>query len=449
MRKISFVLILVVVLGCGVVGLACERHGGCNKKSVSSQSEDSQSNAEVVDSEKNRLESENIALKQTNELQKNNICSLNSAMTCIVAMVGILAVAISYVVFKNNKEYNKIRQEAQDALKVTRDTAREAEEELGKIKKRGEAVITEIAEKGNDEFNKIRERGEDELNKIREQGKDVKDEVAKEAEKERKVSELWSEALRDIGSKEHAEAAAKFEKITVINPNDYAAYYNHGSALVRISDLKGGDEDILKEAIGKLQKAIGIKPDDYMAYNNWGVALRRISDIKGGDEGLLKEAIGKLQKTIEIQPDYDKAYSNWGEMLMRISDIRHGDEGLLKEAISKFKKAIVIEPDYHDAISDYGLALLKLSALKDGDKDLLEEAEEKLLKAEDIKRGSGAYNLACVVCLLDDEEGCKKWLEVVEEEGELPTREDAMGDDDLAKVRDEDWFKELKWKVKK
>ena len=86
-----------------------------------------------------------------------------------------------------------------------------------------------------------------------------------------------------------------------------------------------------------------------------------------------------------------------------------------------------------------------------GVKGLLEEAEEKLLSAEKIKQGSGAYSLAYVRCLLGDEEGCKKWLKIVEEEGELPTIDHAMNDDDydFGTVKDKAWFQELRWRTSK
>ena len=103
------------------------------------------------------------------------------------------------------------------------------------------------------------------------------------------------------------------------------------------------------------------------------------------------------------------------------------------------------DPDVYINWTD---ALVHLAKLKGGNdaEDLLKQAEEKCLKAESIKTGKGAYNLACVYVLLGNEDKCKEWLKVREKVGTLPTRECAMADEDLKSVRDKDWFKKLRWK---
>ncbi|MFQ5796876.1 MAG: hypothetical protein ACE5JP_17785 [Candidatus Bipolaricaulia bacterium] len=74
---------------------------------------------------------------------------------------------------------------------------------------------------------------------------------------------------------------------------------------------------------------------------------------------------------------------------------------------------------------------------------LLAQAKEKSLRAEDIKPGSGAYNLACVSALEGDEAGCREWLEKSQKLGTLPDREHLMSDPDLESVRESEWFKKL------
>jgi hypothetical protein len=68
-----------------------------------------------------------------------------------------------------------------------------------------------------------------------------------------------------------------------------------------------------------------------------------------------------------------------------------------------------------------------------------------LMKAEKLKRGSAAYNLACIWCILKDENQCRIWLKVGEEEKTLPERQAAIADPDLKAIRDKEWFGRIRW----
>jgi len=74
---------------------------------------------------------------------------------------------------------------------------------------------------------------------------------------------------------------------------------------------------------------------------------------------------------------------------------------------------------------------------------LLIRAEEILLKAEDIKEGTGSYNLACAYSLLGDDTACLNWLQKSRGTGRLPNREHLENDKDLDPVRDKQWFKDF------
>jgi hypothetical protein len=71
------------------------------------------------------------------------------------------------------------------------------------------------------------------------------------------------------------------------------------------------------------------------------------------------------------------------------------------------------------------------------------------LKAEALEKGSAAYNFARICALNGDKAGCKKWLELGQETRNLPSRKRSLKNSDLASVRNEDWFKEIKWKGEK
>ncbi len=349
------------------------------------------------------------------ELHEDNADDLKWAL---VVMVALFSLYVIVATARREREYKEACKEAKDAskdardaLKDARDASRDAVGYADKMRDKFESLKETFDEKMegivNKKIKEIDNMANVELDKIRKQGNEVKSEVAEEAERERRIGELWGEAIRAIESKEYSEAAAKFKMIIELKPDYDEAYRGWGLTFARISKLEGGDNQLLENAIAKFTKAVEINPDAHAAYVNWGMALGKMSDLKGGNKGLLEESITKFKKSIEIKPDYHLAYNNWG------------------------------------------VVLLRMSTLNDGDKGLLKEAEELLLKGERIKRGSCAYNLARVSCRMDDEEGCKNWLKLAEEEGRLPTIDIAMKDVDLGKVKDKEWFKELKWPTSK
>ena len=74
-----------------------------------------------------------------------------------------------------------------------------------------------------------------------------------------------------------------------------------------------------------------------------------------------------------------------------------------------------------------------------------QEAIQIFKRAESIKTGAGAYNLACVYALMGDKAECQKWLKFCEQAGVLPSRKVAISDPDLRSVRNEEWFKQIRW----
>jgi len=192
------------------------------------------------------------------------------------------------------------------------------------------------------------------------------------------------------------------------------------------------------------------KSDDHKTFCNWGLALAKWGDLGGPDaEKHYREACEKFQRATEIKLDEHKAFNSWGLALEKWADIGGSEaENRYQLACEKYQKAIEIDPMAYEVFDNCGVAFLSWAQLKDGQEreKLYQEAEEILLRAEAIKRGEGAYNLGCLFALRNNEEKCKYWLKVGEEAKTLPTREEAMKDEDLASVRDKDWFKAIRWK---
>jgi len=200
----------------------------------------------------------------------------------------------------------------------------------------------------------------------------------------------------------------------------------------------------------KYAERVRLKPDDYVAYNNWGSALNLLAKLRK-DEKLFEQAYQKFEQAVNIEPEKYEAYCNWGIAITEWARLKN-DKKLFEQAHQKFEQAVNIESNKPEVYGNWAGILIYWSKLKIGTSEyegLLKNAEEKSLKAESLRKGSSAYKLARIYALRSDEEQCKKWLLVGQEAGTLPDRDYAMKDSDLDKVKNEPWFKEIKWKVEK
>ena len=175
----------------------------------------------------------------------------------------------------------------------------------------------------------------------------------------------------------------------------------------------------------------------------WSVGLRAMQKED------YEEAAREFEK-VALKTKSAEAYNNWGVALRNLAERKEGAEGeeLFAEAFEKHGKAVDIKKDFHETYNNWGSSLLKWARRKTGNEreECLHEAVAILMKGEGIKRGGGAYNLACAWCMLGDEGKCREWLKVGEEEGTLTTKKEAMEDADMEAVRDKQWFKDMRWK---
>jgi tetratricopeptide (TPR) repeat protein len=228
-------------------------------------------------------------------------------------------------------------------------------------------------------------------------------------------------------------ALEKFKQAEKIDPNFAPAYF--GEAYVYSMQKK------LEPAINSYKKSIEKDPTHSDSYTNLGLAL-----IYSGkpDEGL-----PLFEKAVKLEPDSYNAYYNWGNALLDLAMSKQSEEAdkLFSQAVEKYQKATEIKPDMEEAYSNWGGSLMELAKHKTGkqQQELFERAKIILLKIESIKPSSSSYNLACIAALQNQKDECKKWLKTGEQFGNLPTREEAEKDDDLKSVREEDWFKQIRW----
>jgi len=211
------------------------------------------------------------------------------------------------------------------------------------------------------------------------------------------IDEQVTEKLKEIEAKgkglvtELIEEAEKQRKMSKLHSQGLSAY----------------EREQYERATDCFIRELDIDPNNLWALIDLAAALAEIAQQKYGPEAekLAKQACEKLQKAVQINPDVSEAYFNWGSALIALARTKENEERRM----------------------------------------LLKEAEEKCLKGESIKKGAGAYNLACVSALLDNEEECKRWLKIGEEANSLLTRRRAMSDPDLKSVRSKEWFRQIHW----
>jgi tetratricopeptide (TPR) repeat protein len=285
--------------------------------------------------------------------------------------------------------------------------------------------------------------------------------ITEEAEKEEEITRLAMEANDLLISGDYQEVIARMPddpaKITgdIVEPVAWA-YLMKGLDLKNQALTKIGEQaDVLFYQAGEYcRQALEIKPDMHEALNNWGIVLSDQANTKSGElaDKLYNLAYQKYQQALEINPDDYGVYSNWGLTLTHHSRTKPGHQAdeLLKLAFKKFQKTLKIKPDYHIALNNWGFSLIEFAKTKSVEetKTLYKEAEEKCLSANELVRGSGAYNLACINSLQGNLKEARKWLEEAFLTGKLFSLEHMENDTDLDNLRDEEWFKEFMEKVR-
>ena len=157
-----------------------------------------------------------------------------------------------------------------------------------------------------------------------------------------------------------SEAAADYQELLEIKPDDPSVHYNLGNVLLRLGRLD--------EAMAQYQKALELKPDDPKAGYNLGVVLARL--------GRLDEAAAQYQRVLRIKPDYAKARSGLDAVLLRRDQ--------LDDAVRRYRRELKTHPEAVEPRNN--LAWLRATcpeaSLRDG-----AEAVELAQRAVELSRG--------------------------------------------------------------
>jgi len=242
------------------------------------------------------------------------------ALRIIIALVIVL---VGYGVYRNDKEYRQVlsdakeaRNKAEESCENAREYERQAHEKLTSINQLVAGKLEEIEKTGNEKIQTL----------------------LKEAERQRKISKLFSKSSTAFDVKDYETAADCYRQIVEQQKeeNDLDVYYDWGVALSYLAESKKGPEaeELLNQAMAKYKKVIDIEPNYYHAYNNWGYALLNLVERKKGKdaEDLLRQAEEKFLKAESIRTG-EGAYS-----LARIY-ARRGNKDKCKEWLKVGEKA--------------------------------------------------------------------------------------------------------------
>ena len=128
------------------------------------------------------------------------------------------------------------------------------------------------------------------------------------------------------------EAAANFQELLKLRPNDFHALYALG--------VIASNKKQLAEAIPLFQQVIALNPDYPEAHYSLGVALAQ--------QGQLEAALNQYQEAVRLNPGYFAARMSLGTAL--------GRSGRLPEAITQFQAAHQLKPADLGALYNLGTA---------------------------------------------------------------------------------------------
>jgi hypothetical protein len=293
-----------------------------------------------------------------------------------------------------------------------------------------------------------------------------------------------------------SNAIQKYEEISSENSNDHSTCYNmailyHKKASVIITNydedtMKSKDVvDLLERALSKFAEADAMKPGLDGVLTGWA---RANCDLANFLLENYEEASEEL--SIKIEKHWNDGIALYERCLHGNNDAKedptfffHYGSSMSSFAVTLKKKGHLISEEFSRKfgnLASKSISMLERCKSMEGDEnnrdtsvqlgcaymigyseamnvDLLSKAESIFHGIENEKKGKclnrsilinhvlifageGAYNLACICSLREDEENTKKWLEICKEKDTLPSKKHVMKDPDLNFVRDKEWF---------
>ena len=146
------------------------------------------------------------------------------------------------------------------------------------------------------------------------------------------------------------------------------------------------------------------------------------------------------------------ALYNWGFGLLNQAKSQKDEQAikLYEEAINKYSFCLTVEPYYLGAAVEGGVAYMDIARIKGvaAEDDLYARARKCFERAGEIQKGSGAFNLACLYSISNNQEACLASLKEAKDFAHLPDDADILNDPDMQNVIKMPWFVEFMAEVK-
>jgi tetratricopeptide (TPR) repeat protein len=244
------------------------------------------------------------------------------------------------------------------------------------------------------------------------------------------------------------EQCTRFDKV---HPRDANVMLSWGTALIwRASAAINAEADgLFAEAAETLTLGLSVRPADDSLRTSLAVALGYRARLLGGEAArpLVLRAGELLEGVLTSNPANYQALAQWASLSHVRARLMPGEETtrVAAEVVRRFKIAARNGADPDAILRGWGTAVWALAKCVDGEESalLLAEAKAKLLESETRVPDSATYPLAVICAQTGDLEECRRWLRASGEPGGNISRDWLETEEDLAPVRDTEWFRQL------